>query len=212
MSVFYDFLKNDYPRHFKITWDDSTMQIHSENPASVVFEIQDQKPTIVQPTGKGVSVIRRKEELVEIVNFEEYSKTIHGTNNTPNSCDFIISPSISREFIILNELTNSASHYISPFVQASTGIEQTGKLEYAKMQLTKTIERIYEVSNILDSYDKKIALFSCRLSDKSGNNPMMKSAKHFSRPIMILEKMELHETLPHGFKFIMRVYNKEYRI
>ena len=70
MSVFYNFLKNDYPRHFKITWDDSTMQIHSEKPASVVFEIRDQKQTIIQPTGKGVSVIRRKNEFVEIINFE----------------------------------------------------------------------------------------------------------------------------------------------
>ena len=212
MSTLCDFLKKDYSAHFGITWDDNTMLIHKECPASVVFEIRDQQPTIVQPTGKGVSVIRKRDYSVEIVDFEAFCKTIHGRNNAPKCCDFIISPNVGEEFIVLNELTNTESKYILPFAQSATGAQQIGKLAYAKGQLKATIERIYEVGNVLDSYDKKVALFSCRLSDKKGVHPMSKSARQFSRPIMKLEKMRLHETLPHGFEFVMRVYNKEYEL
>ena len=212
MSTLCDFLKKDYPSHFGITWDDNTMLIHKECPASVVFEIRDQQPTIVQPTGKGVSVIRKRDYSVEIVDFEAFCKTIHGRNNAPKCCDFIISPNVGEEFIVLNELTNTESKYILPFAQSATGTQQTGKLAYAREQLEATIERIYEVGNVLDSYDKKVALFSCRLSDKKGVHPMAKSARQFSRPIMKLEKMKLHETLPHGFEFVMRVHNKEYEL
>ena len=212
MSTLCDFLKKDYSAHFGITWDDNTMQIRKECPASVVFEIRDQQPTIVQPTGKGVSVIRKRDYSVEIVDFEAFCKTIHGRNNAPKCCDFIISPNVGEEFIVLNELTNTESKYILPFAQSATGTQQTGKLAYAREQLEATIERIYEVGNVLDSYDKKVALFSCRLSDKKGVHPMAKSARQFSRPIMRLEKMKLHETLPHGFEFVMRVYNKEYEL
>ena len=198
MSTLCDFLKKDYPSHFGITWDDNTMQIRKECPAKVVFEIRDQQPTIVQPTGKGVSVIRKKDYTVEVVDFEAYCKTIHGEDNTPSCCDFIISanlPNDGKKYIVLNELTNTESKYILPFAQSATGAQQIGK-----------------VGNVLDSYDKKVALFSCRLSDKKGVHPMSKSACQFSRPIMKLEKMRLHETLPHGFEFVMRVYNKEYEL
>lgn len=212
MSKFCDFLKTDYPIHFGITWNDTTMQIRKELPNGVVFEIRDQQPTIEQVKGEGVSVIRRKEELAEVVDFEAYSKTIHGPDNTPSCCDFVISPYASNEYIIFNELTFSASNYILPFTQKTTGSEQKGKLAYAREQLITTIERIYEVNNILDNYSQKIALFSCRLSDKKGNNPMTRSAKHFNAPIMKLERMVFHEELPHGFKFAMRVYNKAYNL
>jgi len=212
MSTLCDFLKKDYSAHFGITWDDNTMQIRKECPASVVFEIRDQQPTIVQPTGKGVSVIRKRDYSVEIVDFEAFCKTIHGRNNAPKCCDFIISPNVGEEFIVLNELTNTESKYILPFAQSATGTQQTGKLAYAREQLEASIERIYEVGNVLDSYDKKVALFSCRLSDKKGVHPMAKSARQFSRPIMRLEKMKLHETLPHGFEFVMRVHDKEYEL
>lgn len=215
MSTLCNFLKKDYPSHFRTTWDDNTMQIRKECPASVVFEIRDQQPTIVQSTGKGVSVIRKKDYSVEIVDFEAYCKTIHGKDNIPSCCDFIISassPNDGKKYIVLNELTNTESKYILPFAQSATGAQQIGKLAYAKRQLEATIERIYEVGNVLDSYDKKVALFSCRLSDKKGVHPMTKSARQFSLPIMKLEKMRLHETLPHGFEFVMRVYNKEYEL
>ena len=115
MSTLCDFLKKDYSAHFGITWDDNTMQIRKECPASVVFEIRDQQPTIVQPTGKGVSVIRKRDYSVEIVDFEAFCKTIHGRNNAPKCCDFIISPNVGEEFIVLNELTNTESKYILPF-------------------------------------------------------------------------------------------------
>lgn len=66
--------------------------------------------------------------------------------------------------------------------------------------------------NHLDAYAKKVALFSCRLSDKTGNGPMARSARAFNSTIRMLEHMRLHEYLGHGFVFEMRVYNKEYRL
>lgn len=212
MSKFADFLKNDYATHFGVTWDSVTMSLRMEIPASVRFEIADKEPMIIQPQGKGVSVLRRKDTDVEVIDIENFTALIHGKDNTPNSCDFAITKSIDPEYIILNELTRTKSSYILPFVQPATGIEQMGKLEYAKMQLTETINRLYEVSDFCDQYPLRVALFSCRLSDKKGNGIMARSARAFNKSIYRLQHMKLHELLPHGFTFEMRVYDSEYRL
>ena len=93
-----------------------------------------------------------------------------------------------------------------------TGEKQIGKLEYAKKQLIQTICRFYEVSDFCDQYAVKTALFSCRLSDKSGNGIMARSAKSFNKTIYKLQHLTLHEKLPHGFVFKMRIYKEEYSL
>ena len=212
MSELSNFLINDYAAHFGVVWDNASMFLRTDSPASVRFEIEDQKSEIVQPSGHGVSVLRRTDDTVEIIDLECFTKTIHGTSNTPSSCDFAISPDVGTQFIIFNELTRTESKYVLSFTQPSTGIEQLGKLEYARKQLEQTIQRFYSVSNFCDQFHDKIALFSCRLSDKPSNGIMAKSAKSFNKTIFMLQKLKLRWTLPHGFQPHMRVYNIEYRI
>ena len=212
MSSLVDFLKKEYAPRFDVQWNEAIMSFRLETPASVRFEIEDKKPTIVQPPGHGVSVIRRSADAVEVIDLEDYMKQIHGEDNTPSSCDFAISPSVGMDFLLLNELTRSKSSVIMRFQQPETGLEQQGKLEKARQQLTATILRFYEVSDFCDQYVTKTALFSCRLSDKNKNGLMAKSASKFNKVIDKLQRMRLHETLPHGFVFKMCVYNKEYRI
>lgn len=212
MSSLTDFLKKDYAHYFNVQWDEAAMSLRFETPASVCFEIEDKKPAIVQPAGQGVSVIRRTADAIEVLDLEDFTKQIHGEENTPSSCDFAISPSVGSDFLLLNELTRSKSTVVLPFRQPETGLEQQGKLEKARQQLTATILRFYEVSDFCDQFAKRTALFSCRLSDKSKNGIMAKSARKFNKVIDKLQRMRLHETLPHGFVFEMRVYNKEYRI
>lgn len=212
MSKLSDFLINEYPPHFGVTWNYASMFLRSKCPSSICFEIEDKKDDIVQPHGEGVSVIRRSADAVEVIDLENYTKTIHGTSYTPSSCDFAISPAIGTEFIIFNELTKTESRYIRPFTQPSTGIRQEGKLEYARKQLQQTILRFYSVSDFCDQYNDKIALFSCRLSDKPNNGIMARSAKSFNRSIYALQKLQLRWNLPNGFKSYMRIYKEEYRI
>lgn len=212
MSSFTDFLTGEYASHFGLIWDSSTMTIRMETPNSVCFEIEDKKPSIVQPIGQGVSVIRKTADAVEVVDLEDFTKLVHGEDETPSSCDFSITPIVGTSFLLLNELTRTKSEYVLHFTQPKTGIEQEGKLEKARRQLTETIERFYEVSDFCDQYAERIALFSCRLSDKLQNGIMARSAKSFNKGIYKLQKMRLHETLPHGFVFKIRIYNEEYRI
>lgn len=212
MSSFTDFLKTDYATHFGVTWDDNTMSIRLEIPSSIRFEIEDKKVAIVQPESQGVSVFRRSDNAVEVVDLEAFTKQIHGENDTPSSCDFAITPCVGTDFLLLNELTRTKSNYIYDFVQPQTGIEKEGKLETAKQQLVSTINRLYEVSCFCDSFIARRAVFSCRLSDKSKKGMMARSAKMFNKSIYKLQRMRLHETLPHGFVFEMRVYNQEFRI
>lgn len=212
MSSLLDFLVTDYASYFGVTWNAATMTIRTEEPASICFEIEDKKPDIVQPSGQGVSVIRRTADMVEVLDLEGFTKLVHAGENIPSSCDFAISPSVGTGFILLNELTRTKSDYILSFKQPKTGIEQEGKLEKAKQQLSATIDRFYEVSNFCDTYAEKVALFSCRLSDKAKNGLMAKSAKSFNKVIYKLQRMKLHDELPHGFVFKMRIYNEEYRI
>ena len=212
MSLLSDFLTNDYASHFGVTWNSSVMSLRVEYPASICFEIEDKKPSIVQPTGQGVSIIRRKDEMVEVLDLEDFMKMIHGRDNTPSSCDFVISPQLSSDFLVLNELTRSKSEYVRQFVQPKTGEEREGKLDVAKKQLIATINRFYEVSDFCDQYANRTALFSCRLSDKTKKSLMAKSARSFNSGIYRLQRIRLHESLPHGFVFKLRVYSDEYRI
>lgn len=212
MNNLVDFLVVDYASHFGVKWNHGTMTVRQETPSSICFEIEDKKETIVQPSGQGVSVIRRTAESVDIVDLEDFTKQIHGEEDTPSSCDFAIVPSTGTNFLLLNELTRARSEYILRFTQPTTGIEQEGKLEKARKQLTATIDRFYEVSNFCDQYASRVALFSCRLSDKKKSGVMAKSAKAFNKGIYKLQKMRLHEMLPHGFGFKMRVYNEEYKV
>lgn len=212
MNNLVDFLVVDYASHFGVKWNHGTMTVRQETPSSICFEIEDKKETIVQPSGQGVSVIRRTAESVDIVDLEDFTKQIHGEEDTPSSCDFAIVPSTGTNFLLLNELTRVRSEYILRFTQPTTGIEQEGKLEKARKQLTATIDRFYEVSNFCDQYASRVALFSCRLSDKKKSGVMAKSAKAFNKGIYKLQKMRLHEILPHGFVFKMCVYNEEYKV
>ena len=90
MSSLADFLKKEYAPRFDVQWNETIMSLRLETPASVRFEIEDKKPTIVQPPGHGVSVIRRSADAVEVIDLEDYMKQIHGEDNTPSSCDFAI--------------------------------------------------------------------------------------------------------------------------
>ena len=212
MSKLTDFLTQDYAQHFGVAWQPATMTLRMDTPASVCFEIEDKQPTIQQPAGKGVSVIRRKADAVEVIDIEDFMRIVHGSDNTPSSCDFTISPCVGNDFLVLNEITRSKSVYIRQFGQPKTGEQREGKLETAKRQLTETINRFYEVSEFCDQFAEKTALFSCRLSDKSSNGIMARSAKSFNKSIEKLQRMQLHEQLPHGFIFKLRVYNSEYRL
>lgn len=146
MSSLADFLKKEYAPRFDVQWNETIMSLRLETPASVRFEIEDKKPTIVQPPGHGVSVIRRSADAVEVIDLEDYMKQIHGEDNTPSSCDFAISPSVGMDFLLLNELTRSKSSVIMRFQQPETGLEQQGKLEKARQQLTATILRFFTTS------------------------------------------------------------------
>lgn len=52
MSNLSDFLTTDYVAHFGVTWNAATMSLRTECPASICFEIEDKKPSIVQPSGQ----------------------------------------------------------------------------------------------------------------------------------------------------------------
>lgn len=209
-SSFIHFLINDYASHFGFQSEDAITAIRSEIPSSIRFEIEDKKISIVQPAGHGVSVFRRKDSPTEIIDMEAFTRFIHGNDNTPSSCDFVLAPLIGMDYLVLNELTSSKSNVILPFRQPQDGIEQIGKLEKAKKQLVETINRFYQVSNFCDQFEEKTALFSCKLSDKSKRGIMVRSAKAFNKTIHMLQKMRFHESLPHGFIFKMRIYEEEY--
>lgn len=208
-----DFLLHDYIPYHKLVWDSATMAIRSEHPSSANFEIEDKKPQIIQPIGKGVAVFRQGKDSAEVVDLEDFRKTVHHDSGLlPTCCDFVLAPVTGSDYIVLNELTHSKSEVILPFVQPQTGEKQEGKLEKARRQLIATIDRLYGVSNFCDQFTEKTALFSCRLSDKKGNGIMTKSARSFSKPIYKLQRMILQEQLPHGFVMKMRVYDAFYHL
>lgn len=213
MSKLTDFLLKDYVSYHKLVWDSATMTIRAEYPTSAQFEIEDKKSRIVQSIRKGVAVFRQGSNSVEVVDLEDFIKTVHqGSGGVPSCCDFVLAPVSGSDYILLNELTHSKSEVILPFVQPQTGEKQEGKLEKARRQLIATIDHLYEVSSFCDQFAEKTALFSCRLSDKKGNGIMAKSAKAFSRSIYTLQRMKLQEKLPHGFVMTMRVYDAFYHL
>ncbi len=213
-SALIDFLKKDYPSHFRVEWDENTMQIRKEQRSKGKFEIRDGQPRIVQYTGRGVSVINNNSDIaVEIIDFEHYINLFRDTDaGIGRKCDFIINPIAGYDCIVFNELTESERQYINPFTVPKTGEEKEGKLAYAKKQLEESIKKFYEVNGFLDSYKKRVALFSCRLTDAKPNRIMSQSLKAFRKPQKIFSNIRAHEPLVHDFIFEQRIYNLEYRI
>lgn len=213
-SALINFLKKDYPNHFKMKWDGNTMEIRREEHSTGKFEIRDLQPTIIQYRGNGVSVINNNSQVnVEIIDFEHY---INLYKDTPaglgRKCDFIINPIAGYDFIIFNEFTESESRYVTPFDVPETGEHKEGKRAYAKRQLEFSIEKFYCVNNFLDNYQKKVALFSCRLSDGKPNHVMTKSMTAFRKTQKILSNIRSNEPMVHGFIFEQRIYDKEYKV
>jgi hypothetical protein len=213
-SALIDFLKKDYPAHFGQKWEEDTMKIRRDQCPKGKVEIRDGQPQIVQYTGSGVSVINNNSEIdVEIIDFEHYINIFHDTDaGMGRKCDFIINPIAGYDFIVFNELTESEKQYIMPFTSPKTGEEKEGKLAYAKKQLEVSIEKFYSVSNFLDGYERKVALFSCRLTDNGSNGIMSKSLRAFRKPQRIFANIRAHELLIHGFVFEQRIYDNEYKV
>lgn len=213
-SALIDFLKKDYPAHFGQEWKEETMQIRKEQQPKGKFEIRDGQPQIVQYTHHGVSVINNNSEIdVEIIDFEHYINIFRDTAaGMGRKCDFIINPIAGYDFIVFNELTESEKQYIKPFTSPQTGEEKEGKLAYAKKQLEISIEKFYSVNDFLDNYRKKVALFSCRLTDTKPDKIMSQSLNAFRKPQKIFSNIRAHESLVHGFVFEQRIYDNEYKV
>lgn len=213
-SALIGFLKQDYPAHFRMAWDDDTMQIRKEEHPSGKFEIMDQQPAIIQYRGHGVSVINNNSRIkVEIIDFEHYINLYKNTQaGMGRKCDFIINPVAGYDFIIFNELTEGESRYIAPFTFPETGERKEGKRAYAKKQLEISIEKFYSINDFLDGYKKKVALFSCKLSDGKPDSHMTKSITAFRKPQKILSNIRSNEPMVHGFIFEQRIYDKEYKV
>jgi len=64
----------------------------------------------------------------------------------------------------------------------------------------------------LDDYEKKVALFSCRLTDTRPNGIMSKSLRAFRKPQKIFANIRAHELLIHDFVFEQRIYDNEYKV
>lgn len=213
-SELIEFLKLDYPKHFGLSCKADTIQIHREEHAPGKFEIRDKKDKIIQYRGDGVSVINNNSTInVEVVDFEKYISQFTGTKaGESKMCDFIINPIAGHEFIVLNELTESAGRYILPFTSPETGDRKEGKRAYAQRQLTISIEKFYSVSNFLDSYKRKVALFSCRLTHGRSSNSMTSSMQSFQRVTKIISNIRSNTSMPHGFQFEQRIYNEEFKL
>lgn len=213
-SALIDFLKKDYPSHFGLVWDETTMKVRKEQRSRGKFEIRDGQPKIVQYTGEGVSVIHNNSHIdVEVIDFENYINIFRNTDaGLGQKCDFIINPIAGYDFIVFDELTESESGYVRSFTSPKTGEEKEGKLAYAKRQLEISIEKFYSINNFLDNYTRKIALFSCRLTDIKRESVMSRSFKAFRKPQKIFSNIRAHEALAHGFVFEQRIYDKEFNI
>lgn len=210
-STLIDFLSIDYPFKF-INKNIEPNSIRREEPASPYFEICDKKPTIEQPKGKGVAVFRNTSGyLVEVIDFEAYTHQM--TPQDPEkSCDFIINSKADNSIIVFNELTVTELGYIKDFVQPITGQKREGKFSYAKGQLMKSIQRFYDVNDFLDNYDRKIALFSCRIPVKIKNQTIAQSMKSFRRTMQMNSNIRRNNWNCHGFVLQTRIYDNVFEI
>ena len=196
-SALMKFLLEDYPRH-RGKAPEKVVPPRREEPHRGTFEIRDQQDRIIQEPNAGVSVIRWQGEPVEVIDFEGYIKQF-GEEGVLR-CDFVISPVAGDAFIVFNELTESEGQYIEK------------KQQHAWGQLAASIERFYEIGNLLDDYQKKVALFSYRLTDEPQGHLVMETRGKFRKPQAVVRNIFRHELLPHGFLFERRLYPEPYLI
>lgn len=176
------------------------------------FEIKDKEPSIIQNVrGDGVAVFENRSMIpVEILDFERYLDSI---GDSEEKCDFILSPIASYGYIIFCELTASEIKFVLPYNVPSTGERRQGKRAKAISQLQRSIDRFYEKGAFLDQYDRKIALFSCRLTDSQRiGGTLQKAMNGFMRPSKKLSNIRCNSFIHDGFVFEQRIYDKAFII
>ena len=193
-----DFLLEDYPKRHGLEAG-KLPTIRREKPNSPKFELCDQRETIIQEEGMGDSVILWQGEQVEVIDFEGYIKDNYKEAEEGKVCDFLIVQ--GDEFVLFNEVSRRKSKY------------RSAKKKKAKKQLKASIERFYEVGNLLDSYKKKVMLFSFRSrSTKQPEEYLVAESKEKIVKQPDETNKDLRESFLHGFTFEQRLYPTPYII
>lgn len=207
-SALMKFLREDYPKHLGIE-DREDVKIQRRVFGKGEIPLLDENNKKDEKKEWVASVINNNTAApLEVIEFESY---IDQFKLERMKCDFVIGPVMGYSFILFNELTKSQLKYIKPYVQQKTGLRKEGKWKRAKNQLKTSIERFYEVGDLLDKYTKKIALFSYRLSDDDHNDED-DGGKQMKQYPPSIELDTFKEPLPHGFIFEQRLYPTPYVI
>lgn len=193
-----DFLLEDYPKRHGLGAG-KLPTIRREKPNSSKFELCDQRETIIQEEGMGDSVILWQGEQVEVIDFEGYIKDNYKEAEEGKVCDFLILQ--GDELVLFNEVSRRKSK------------QRRAKKREAKKQLEASIKRFYEVGNLLDSYKKKVALFSFRpRSTEQPEEYLVAESKEKIVKQPDETNKDLRESFLHGFTFEQRIYPTPYVI
>lgn len=145
-----------------------------------------------------------------VIHYEEYISQYNGTKvDVEERCDYLIYDEQQKNFII-NELTCSQEKYINPYINSQG--QQIGKRAKAQIQMTKSIERLKNVPTIcsaIDKYEKKIALFACRIRQVNIGDAAINSMNTFLSSLKIVSHIE-GASLPGNFVFEQLIYDEVY--
>lgn len=206
-----NFLLDQYPRAYG-----KPLPLHIglrvESTAAPVFEIRDGQPLIIQKAGLGVALFsHRGDGIVDIVDFERYINDLRtGRASEGKKCDFILVPRDDTRWIVLNEISETRLEYIHPFVKATTGQRQEGKLAHAISQLRESIGKLSCAPGFVGRYEHRVALFSYRIPQVSHEDQATQSMGSFLSVTQMMGNVSMPVELEMGFVFEQRIYPEPY--
>jgi len=169
-------------------FDGSLMSIKDELISDKLFDIEDLKQTIKQPAGTGTATYDNPNEtqilFIDYENFINQLPAEHQKNI--KKCDFIAFDQCGNSFFIFNELSGSSS--------------ARNKFSKAREQLHSTLllfESVPEIKTVLDSYARKLCIFSNKTKVISSPNGMAASFERI--------KSYLPDPIPHDYQPITKM-------
>ncbi len=162
---------------------------------------------LAQENANAVAHFSNKIENLEIINIEQCVKDApFSTEQIESSCDFMLHDGVEKSILIFNELTASEVQYVL--------LPTKGKLDKAKKQIQNVIKLLSkddEVQNLINSYEKKIALFSWRRTEIENLDSVSKSITAFTS-VQKINPKRMQEKLDNGFIFSVSIYPDKFRI
>ncbi len=171
-------LKQDFTTHYGLP--EATIEHIAASTSAPYFELKDDQTLVYTTIGQGVAKYSNENTLtLTVINFESFFNSLSPSFiHRKEKCDLIVHDNNSK-YILLNELTDTLPHYVTPYI--NTRGSQPGKRQKARAQLLSTLTLLMNVPIIATFVSKHTFRHCCFFNKQAMSPPILTATTAFNR-------------------------------